>query len=269
MTAMPTDVPALVGRPTAPALRPAVATVAAVRSYLALELRRTLRNRRTLIFSVLMPPVFFWIFGTQDAYATQSAGVGNVTAWIAVSMALYGAMLTATAGGASVSVERAQGWTRQLRLSPLRPSAYVVVKLAAALVVGAVSVTITLLVGWLGGAQMPFWTWLACGLLAWVGSLVFAAFGLFMGYLLPAENVMQILGPVLALLAFAGGLFMPLGDGWFATVAQVIPTYGLAELVRAPLGGDLSVAAVLNVVAWAAVFSLGAAWRFRRDTARA
>ena len=67
---------------------------------------------------------------------------------------------------------------------------------------------------------------------------MFAAFGLFMGYLLPAENVMQILGPVLALLAFAGGLFVPLGDGLFADIAKVVPTYGLAEIVRAPLTGD-------------------------------
>jgi len=110
--------------------------------------------------------------------------------------------------------------------------------------------------------------WVLCAVLAWVGSLVFAAFGLFMGYLLPAENVMQILGPLLALLSFAGGLFVPLGDGWWATVAQLFPTYGLAELVHAPLGGDLGVAAVVNVVAWAAIFSFGAAWRFRKDTAR-
>ena len=105
--------------------------------------------------------------------------------------------------------------------------------------------------------------------LAWVGSVVFAAFGLFMGYLLPAENVMQILGPVLALLAFAGGLFVPLGDGLFADIAKVVPTYGLAEIVRAPLTGDApSIWAVVNVVGWAAVFVGGAAWRFRRDTAR-
>ena len=91
--------------------------------------------------------------------------------------------------------------------------------------------------------------------LAWVGSVVFAAFGLFMGYLLPAENVMQILGPVLALLAFAGGLFVPLGDGLFADIAKSSPTYGLAEIVRAPLTGETpSIWAVVNVVGWAAVF---------------
>ena len=65
-------------------------------------------------------------------------------------------------------------------------------------------------VGALGGAPMDGWVWVVSALVAWVGALVFAAFGLFMGYLLPSENVMQILGPVLALLAFVGGLFVPL-----------------------------------------------------------
>jgi len=239
-------------------------------TYLRLELRRFFRNRRTLIFSFVMPPVFFVIFGTQSDYRTLDAGSGhaNVTAWILVSMALYGAMLTATSGGATVSVERAQGWTRQLRLTPLRTWSYVATKLAATMALGAVSVIITMLVGTFFHAQMPWYAWVLCPVIAWAGSIVFAAFGLFMGYLLPSENVMQVLGPGLALLSFAGGLFVPL-SGWFEHVAQVMPTYGLAQLVRAPIAGEgFPVVAVVNVVAWALVFSLGAAWRFRKDTAR-
>ena len=73
-----------------------------------------------------------------------------------------------------------------------------------------------------------------------VCSLVFAAFGLFMGYLLPTENVMQILGPALMLLSFLGGLFIPFSQ--FApllqTVATFTPLFGVAELSRAPLTGD-------------------------------
>lgn len=242
----------------------------AVRVYLGLELRRMLRNRRSLIFSFVMPPVFFLLFGTSAEYRSTSVGPGtNVVAYVLVSMALYGALLTATAGGAGVAVERAQGWTRQLRLTPLNPWAYVLVKVLASMTLGAVSVVVTLVVGTFAGARMPVSAWIACALIAWFGSLVFAAFGLFMGYLLPTENVIQILGPVLALLSFAGGLFMPLGDTWFATVAQVVPTYGLAELVRAPLGGgSVGAAAVVNVVAWTLIFLAGAVWRFRKDTAR-
>ena len=104
-----------------------------------------------------------------------------------------------------------------------------------------------------------------------LGSLVFAAFGLFMGYLLPSENVMQILGPLLALLAFLGGLFVrSITEGsTMDHIAQFTPMYGLAHLARAPLTGDgLHVVAVLNLVLWTMVFVAGAMWRFRRDTAR-
>lgn len=237
--------------------------------FLSIELRRLLRNRRTVFFTLLMPPVFFLIFGTADEFATQSIGYANVTAYIMASMALYGAMLATTAGGASVSVERAQGWTRQLRLTPLRPATYVLTKVLVAMVSGLASVVVVGAVGLAGGAAGETGVLVASLGLAWLGSVVFAAFGLFMGYLLPSENVMQVLGPVLALLAFAGGLFVPLSDGLFADIAKAVPTYGLAELVRAPLTGDSpSLWAVVNVLGWAAVFVGGAAWRFRRDTAR-
>lgn len=118
---------------------------------------------------------------------------------------------------------------------------------------------------------MPVWSWVGSALIAWVGALVFAAFGLFMGYLLPSENVMQLLGPLLALLAFLGGLFVPLDQlgGTFRTVAEFTPAFGVGALARLPLTGDaLTLAPVANVVVWTAVFALGAMWRFRRDTAR-
>ena len=38
-----------------------------------------------------------------------------------ISMAVYGAMLATTSGGAMVSIERALGWSRQLRLTPAAP----------------------------------------------------------------------------------------------------------------------------------------------------
>jgi len=238
-------------------------------TFLRIELRRLLRNRRTVIFTLVMPPIFFLIFGTAGKYRTMSVGNGNVTALIMISMALYGAMLATTSGGAMVSVERAQGWSRQLRLTPLRPSAYIAIKVAIAMVLGLASVVEVYLVGLVGGAHADVSVWIISGLTAWIGSIVFAAFGLFMGYVLPAENVMQVLGPVLAVLAFAGGLFVPLGDGVFATIGKVTPLYGLTELARAPLvGTGVTLTSIANVVVWAAVFGMGAVWRFRRDTAR-
>jgi ABC-2 type transport system permease protein len=238
---------------------------------IGLELRRMMRNRRTVIFTLIMPAVFFLLFGTNSAARDQRVGGGNVTGYNLVSMAVYGAMLATTSGGAMVSIERAAGWSRQLRLTPLRPAAYVAVKLVLAMVVGAVSVVVAFAVGSLSGAELPVHAWIECGLLAWACALVFAAFGLFMGYLLPSENVMQVLGPVLAVLSFAGGLFVPVDQlgHTFATIAKFTPVYGVGEIARYPLvqDGNLWLAA-LNVVAWTALFAAGAMWRFRRDTAR-
>jgi ABC-2 type transport system permease protein len=236
-----------------------------------LELRRLLRNRRTMIFTFVMPVAFFLLFGLNAAYADQNAGHGNVAAYIMISMAVYGAMLATTSTGASVSIERSLGWSRQLRLTPLNPAAYVVVKLLVALVVGLCSIAAVYVAGVITHkAQMPFSLWVETGLIAWVGSLTFAAFGLFMGYVLPGENVMQILGPGLALLAFLGGLFVPLQHGSvMEAIAKFTPMYGLNQLVHAPLTGDaVQITWLVNVVTWLVVFAAGATWRLRQDTAR-
>ena len=70
---------------------------------------------------------------------------------------------------------------------------------------------------------------------------------------------------------FLGGLFIPLdqfGEA-FRTIATFTPMYGLNQLVHAPLVHEgLTWGAMLNLVVWTAVFVSGAAWRFRRDTAR-
>jgi len=239
---------------------------------LRIELRRLLRNRRTVIFSIVLPVVFFLLFGTGKDYSLQSTGPhGNWAAAIMISMALYGAMLSTTAGGAMVSSERSQGWSRQLRLTPLTPTAYIAVKVLVAMLLGAMSIVVVYAAGALTQARMDHHLWWETALIAWLGSLVFAAFGVFMGYLLPSDNVMQILGPGLALLAFLGGLFTPLDQmgHTFQTIAKFTPMYGVSQLTHAPLTGESpGWSAVVNVLVWLAVFAGGAAWRFRRDTAR-
>ncbi|AZI59305.1 ABC transporter permease [Nakamurella antarctica] len=239
---------------------------------LGLEVRRLLRNPRTLIFSMVLPVVFFLIFGLNSDYASLSSGKGNVSAFVMISMALYGAVLATTSGGTMVSIERAAGWSRSLRLTPLSPAAYVVIKMLTALVLGAGSVIAVYAVGAITRTpSMPLYLWVLTGLAVWAGSLVFAAFGLFMGYLLPTENVMQILSFALVLFAFGGGLFIPLSQmsQTFQDIASYTPLYGLNELVHAPLVGEApSLGAVVNVLAWLAIFTGGAVWRFRRDTVR-
>src|ERR1035438_8951776 len=227
---------------------------------LKLEVRRLLRNRRTVIFSVLAPVVLFLAFGLNKAYASQSAGTGshgNVSAFIMISMALYGTVLATTSGGAMVSIERAAGWSRQLRLTPLSPVAYIVIKMLTSLVLGLAAVLAVYIVGLITGKpSMPAHVWVITALCVWIGSLLFAAFGLFIGYLLPSENVMQIIGFALMLFSFGGGVFIPLSQfsSTLRTLAQYTPLYGLSQLVHFPLtGGTLRATWAVNVIAWLAI----------------
>ena len=239
---------------------------------LRLEITRVLRNRRTLFFIVVFPCVFFFMFstGSRGAARTGTAGAAPALAYVMISMAVYGAMVGNTSGGASVAVERSLGWSRQLRLTPLSPAAYVTMKVLASMTLGLIAVCSTFTIGALNGVRMPAETWLLTGFAAWLGSSVFAAFGLFVGFLFPAENVMQFVGPLMAFMAVFGGLFVPLDNlpQGMQTFARYTPMYGVGTLARAPLVGGATPWAVGSVVVWAILFSIGAMIVFRRDTQR-
>jgi len=100
-------------------------------AYLALESKRALRNPRFLMFTMIFPVVIFLI----DVAAFGNGLVpGSTTVtfapYIMVSMAAFGAFMAAMNTGARTAVERAAGWQRQLRLTPLKPTGYLVAKAA-------------------------------------------------------------------------------------------------------------------------------------------
>lgn len=245
-------------------------------AFLGIEFKRRLRNRRTIIFTVVMPVALFLLFGLplKGTALTETPikdGGLSVAAYVLISMAVYGAMVASTAAGGAVAIERASGWSRQLRLTPLQPVAYIAMKVISALVLGLVAVVATYLAGAICGVTMPVQALVLSGLVAWLGSLVFTALGLLIGYLVPSDNVMQFLGPILAILALFGGLFTPLNNfpQVIQDIAKFTPVYGLGEIARAPLtGAAFDGWAVVNIVAWLAIFAIGAALAFRRDTKR-
>jgi ABC-2 type transport system permease protein len=239
-------------------------------TFLAIEVRRLVRNRRTVAVNLIVPVVLFLLFkSTRRAVAIGDPEL--IAASTMIGIAVYGAMLAATSGGAMVSIERALGWSRQLRLTPLRPPAYVTIKVVVAMLLGLTSVAVVYAAGAISKIDMAPATWILTGLLAWITSLVFAAFGLFIGYLLPSENVMQVIGPLLGVFSLFGGLFIPVAllPAAMQDIAPYMPTYGLAAIARYPLiGGTFDPTWVVSVIVWTIIFALGATLLFRRDTRR-
>jgi len=127
-------------------------------TFLWIEIKRMLRNRRTIVFTVLMPAIFFFIFGlsNKDQQLPNGHSYGQ---YILISLTVYAAMTAATGAGSQVAVERAQGWSRQLRLTPLLPGAYIAIKAAAALTLSLVAVIAQFVIGAIAGVTMDAQTW--------------------------------------------------------------------------------------------------------------
>lgn len=241
-------------------------------TYWRLELARTLRNPWTMGFSVVMPALLYLFFGAAPSYGGQPLAHGNVAGLIAASMALFGAMMAATNVAGSVADERATGWNRQLRLTPLRPGAYVASKILSALVLGFIVVAVTFALAFCTGGRLDAGQAVATFAVAWLGGTVlFAAFGLAVGYLFKSEAVLGVVGPFMSLFAFAGGLFIPLEQlgSVMERVGSYTPMWGLNVIVEdLVMGEPLRAAAVLNVGVWFALFASVAAWRYGRVAGR-
>lgn len=241
-----------------------------------LEIRRKLRNKQNLFFSLMFPVLMLLLIGSMLKNVAadgkpMTTGAISAAAITMLSMAAYGALASATSAGAAVAVDRAQGWSRQLRLTPLSPLANVISKTAGGLVMALTSVIAVLITGYLMGIRMPLELWLGGLGASMLGAVIFTMMGLFAGYLFPSENVMQVLGGLLSFLALFGGLFVPLRNlpSIFQTVGSWTPVYGVSQLAHAGLPGyDFNGWALLNLAGWFIVFTVGALLAFQKDTKR-
>lgn len=241
-------------------------------TYWRIELLRVLRNPWMIGFSILMPIALYLLFGAAPDYGDIRLAHGNVAGSIAANMALFGAMMAAANVAGSVADERGVGWNRQLRLTPLRPSAYVATKLLNALILGLLIVAAVFGVAFATGAVLDPARAALCVALAWFGgTALFAAFGLAAGYLFTGEAVLGVVGPLMSLFAFFGGLFIPLATlgSVMQTLARFTPMWGLREMMDDTVAGDpFDLVALANVVLWFAVFAGVAMWRYRTVAGR-
>lgn len=236
---------------------------------LRVELLRVVRNRRTMILALLLPVVLFWMVGS-DRYNHIPYGHGTVAGMVMIGIGLYGAIISTTGAGTAVSMERAAGWSRQLRLTPLSPVAYVLVKGVVGMLVGALSIAAVCVTAVIKGLDQPLHITILSGLLAWLGSGLFSAFGLFMGYLLPTDSAMQVTNLSVVMLAFLSGMFVPVDpSSVLGHIARVAPMWGIHQLALVPFGaGGFGIGEAVNIIGWLAAFVSGAAWLMSRDTAR-
>lgn len=244
--------------------------------FLGVELKRVFSNTGTIVFTLIFPIamlVFVALPNKNEPMTKVPVADGGPSAAVAImmSMALYGAMIASTMVGASVAVERSQGWGRQLRLTPLNPFVYIMVKIGCGMAMGLVGVAATVIVGLAIGIHASPGNLIASGIIAWLSSLMLTALGLTVGYAFPAQNAMRYLGPIVPILSFMGGVFIPLSLLPHAAqvAAKFTPLWGIGDLVQSTaVGFPINGWAVVSMIVWFLVFGATTVWMFRRDTGR-
>ncbi|MFJ3755616.1 ABC transporter permease [Streptomyces sp. NPDC090080] len=231
-------------------------------AYLRLEVRRTLRDAGFVIGGIAMPVMMYLLFtnlgGDDGGYRTQAM----------VGMAAYGAVGSALNTGGGVAEDRAIGWLRQLRVTPMTPRQVVLGRALTGSVTVLPAILAVLVAGGLvNGVRLAAWQWAGIALLLWLGSIPFTLLGLGNGYGLTAQttgvtNMACNLG-----LAVVGGLWFPISlfPAWLRAVSAYTPTNRFAELGTSVADGHApALGAVAVLTAWLLAFGSYAVVAYRR-----
>lgn len=244
----------------------------AMLTYARLDLRRQLRDRIGMFFVVGLPTFMYLVFGLGS---DDPVGSGNVGMYVMISMAAYGAVTATTSVAGSAATEQVMGWGRQLGLTPMRPLAFVAAKAGVAMSVAAVPVLAIFAIGAATGARGDWSDWVLSGAVVWLGSALFAVYGLAICLVFRGPNAASIASGMIVVLAFLGNVFTPM-SGFMLDLGRFTPLYGYVALARFPLtdgwlpvgGRDALWLPVANVLAWTVIFALVALWGVRRSRAR-
>jgi ABC-2 type transport system permease protein len=246
-------------------------------TYLWLEAKRQWRDREVLVFRLGLPTAVFLILnatGEGDETVTTGGGLPALPSATArmVALAALGALISGLAAGPSLGEERANGWLRQLRVTPLPARAAVAAKMAVAMsfalpsiafVVAAAGLTEGAPLGWAGSVEL-------IGLM-WVAATPITALGVLIGLTFAAEAAQGATTVAFLVLWLLGGIFtqptsMP---DVLAAVAEVLPSYGIVQVGWSSASSDaIPLAAVAVLVGWTVGAGTVAALAWRRVVAR-
>jgi ABC-2 type transport system permease protein len=234
------------------------------------QLRQPIGSLFNLFWPLLLY-VLLTVFFTDNLITAQIQGIPAGTYLLAVA-GMFGAVSVAFFGFAlGLAIERAQGWMRLRRASPVSATIYFAGKLTAALVlclglvVGLLLSSVFIVGVVLAPVQL---LWLALALL--LGVLPLAALGLAISYLSAPGSASAIIQGVFYLLTLPMFLMpetvatLPAWGQWFF---ELLPSYHLTKISLTAVGlyyGPLAP----SLLALALVMSVSlalAVWAYRRE----
>jgi ABC-2 type transport system permease protein len=239
-------------------------------TFLRLELLRLFRNKRVLVFSLVVP-VALYLGISSGAKDSDRLGGFTVATYIMVSMAGYSAQIALLAGGARIAFERQVGWNRQVRIAGMPGGTYVRTKVALSYASAVPGLVAVLIAGAVTNADLHGVRWVTAPLALLLALAPIAALGVLVGYLVKPDSVQQIMGLGSAAMGFLGGQFIPAAQfsSGMLDVVKLFPPYWSTEVGRHVVAGvSLPVEGYIVLVTWTVALSALAARAYARDSSK-
>jgi ABC-2 type transport system permease protein len=240
-------------------------------AYTRYEALRAIRNRRVVIFALAFPLILYLaiVAPSRDVNDFSNTGI-SLPLYFMVGLAAFATMNAMLASGGRIAADRAAGWNRQLRVSPLPPSAYIGTKVLTGYLLAGLSIVTLYACGAAFGVSLSAGRWLEMTALLLVGLVPFAALGIALGHLLSSDSIGPAVGGLVGVLALLGGSWFPIsGHGFLHDLAQALPSYWLVQASHVGLGDAAwGLRGWLVMGAWTVALGAFAMRAYRRDTGR-
>ena len=235
-------------------------------TYLWLEAKRQWRNREILIFRLGLPTAIYLILNAANGDTPPTSPGGRM-----VAIAALAAVISGLAAGPSLGEERANGWLRQLRTTPLRPSAAVAAKIVVAMSFALPAIALVAaaagLVGDNQGTALGWAESIKLVGLMWLATMPITAIGALIGLTFGGEAAHGATTLAFVVLWLAGGIFTPpsqMPDA-LAAISRTLPSWGVVQVGESVAAGrSLSASALVVLAAWTVGAGALAALAWRR-----
>lgn len=228
----------------------AAASAPAWNAYLHEARYEFLRLWRSPSFSLpvlLFPSLFYLLFG--EVFGGNRSP--EAARFLLAGYSVFGVMGVALFGfGVTVAMDREQGLLQLKRAQPMPPGAYLLAKVAMAMLFSAIVLVLLAVLGaTVAGVQLAPAQWLGLFATCLLGVVPFSALGLWLGTLVGGSGAPALINVVYLPMAFLSGLFLPLPMLPVAlqSIAPVWPSYHLARLAHLQAGFADGVAPWLHV----------------------
>jgi ABC-2 type transport system permease protein len=224
--------------PAAPARRMLGATLSLYAKETKYEFLKLVRTRTFSLSIVGFPVMFYVLFGLSNRGNTMDGM--DAAKYILAGYCCFGMIGAALFGiGVGLASERAQGWLELKRSSPMPSMAYLVAKCVTAQAFGVIIVGVlaALAVGF-GGVRLSGTEFAEIVGMAVVGTIPFAAMGLLIALLVPANAASGVVNIIYLPMSFLSGLWIPIQylPKFFKPIAPYLPAYHLSQLMETVFG---------------------------------